>query len=63
MAKVISIDPKCAKRVTHTECGAIIEYFANEIEIKVHYDYGGGSDTYAYLTCPNCGKRFSWYHY
>lgn len=60
MAKVIKIDRKKAKRISHNECGALIEYFENELEFKIHQDYGGGSDRYAYLTCPNCGKRFGW---
>ena len=60
MAKVIRIDEKKAKRVTHSECGAVIEYYEVELEYKWHSDYGGGSDRYAYLTCPNCKKRFSW---
>jgi hypothetical protein len=60
MAKVIRIDKKQAKRKTHKECGAVIEYFENELEYKTISDYGGGSDRYAFLTCPNCGKTMSW---
>jgi hypothetical protein len=61
MAKVIKINETKAKRRTHTYCGAVIEYFQNEVESKVENEpYGGGTDTYHYLTCPNCGKRMRW---
>lgn len=61
MAKVIKIDESQAKRRTHKECGAVIEYFENEVERKLEPEpYGGGSDWYNYLTCPNCGKRMRW---
>jgi hypothetical protein len=55
MAKVIKIDKKKAKRVTHGECGAVVEYFQNEVQSYTHYDYGGGSDQVYYIPCPNCG--------
>ena len=61
MAKIIRIDKTKAKQITHSECGAVIEYFENEVESKVEPEpYGGGHDTYHYLTCPNCGKRIRW---
>lgn len=61
MAKVIKIDKTKAKRLTHSSCGAVIEYFENEVVSKVEPEpYGGGSDTYHYLTCPNCGKTIRW---
>lgn len=57
MAKVIRIDKTKAKRRTHSECGAVIEYFENEVEKKVENEpYGGGTDTYHYLKCPTRGK-------
>ncbi len=61
MAKVIKIDESQAKRITHKSCGAVIEYFDNEVEKKVENEpYGGGTDTYYYLTCPNCHKTIRW---
>lgn len=61
MTKVIGIDETKAKRRTCTDCGAVIEYMPHEVESKVENEpYGGGTDTYHYLTCPNCGKRMRW---
>ena len=59
MAKVIKIDKTKAKRVTHTDCGAVVEYFQKEVQSFVHHDYGGGSDMVYYITCPNCGERIT----
>jgi hypothetical protein len=56
MAKVIKIK-KPSMRVTHKDCGALIEFYPNEIKSFVHYDYGGGSDMVYYIVCPNCGKN------
>lgn len=61
MAKVIKIDKTKKKRITHSDCGAVIEYFQNEVETKLENEpYGGGSDYYNYLKCPNCGKIIRW---
>jgi len=61
MAKVIRIDETQAKRRTHSDCGAVIEYYPNEVESKVENEpYGGGTDTYHYLTCPHCGGKMRW---
>jgi len=61
MAKVIKIDETVAKRRTCMDCGAVIEYFLNEVESRIEDEpYGGGRDTYHYLTCPNCAKRMRW---
>ena len=61
MAKVIKIDKSKAKRITHSKCGAVIEYYQNEVISKVEDEpYGGGKDTYHYLKCPNCGEMIRW---
>ncbi len=60
MAKLIKIDKKKAKRRTHSECGAVVEYFENEVQDFQKTDYGGGTDTYYYIVCPNCQKRIVW---
>ena len=38
-------------------CGALLE--ANQLDVvsAIHYDYGGGSDTYYYVVCPICGCK------
>ena len=61
MAKVVRIDKSKAKQMTHSHCGAVIEYFESEVISKNEPEpYGGGSDLYHYLTCPNCGKTIRW---
>jgi len=61
MAKVVRIDKSKAKRRTHSDCGAVIEYFQNEVTSKVENEpYGGGTDTYHYLRCPNCNVMMRW---
>lgn len=58
MARIIKIDKQKEKKFTHSECGAVIGYFMNEVsDIKSVKDYGGGSYMYGYIICPNCGKR------
>lgn len=57
MPKLIKIDKGQQKKTTHSDCGAVISYFKNEVQSAVHYDYGGGSDTWYYIICPNCGKK------
>lgn len=57
MARVIKIDDKQEKEVTHKDCGAVIGYFQNEVQFKRHYDYTGDYDVYNYITCPHCGKK------
>ncbi len=61
MAKVVGIDKSKAKKKTCSDCGAIIEYFQYEVVSKIENEpYGGGSDTYHYLTCPKCGNKMRW---
>ena len=61
MAKVIGIDKSITKQRVCSDCGAIVEYYPNEVMSKVESEpYGGGSDTYHYLTCPNCKKLMRW---
>lgn len=60
MAKVVKIDKTKMKRVTHSSCGAVVEYFENEVQSFIRTDYGGGSDMVYYIVCPNCGKQIQW---
>lgn len=60
MAKLIRIDKTKAKRITHKDCGAVIEYFENEVQSYNKTDYGGGTDTYYYIICPNCKNKIVW---
>jgi len=35
-------------------------YKPDELKNVEDEPYGGGTDTYHYLTCPNCGKKMRW---
>ena len=60
MARVIRINKAKAKQRTHSDCGAVIEYFESEVKYKSYPDYGGGSDVYGHLNCPHCHKVIQW---
>lgn len=60
MAKVVGFDKSKKKKITHSKCGAIIKYYEREVTYKNIGDYGGGSDRYGHLTCPNCGETIQW---
>jgi len=51
----IAVPPK-PKRVKCNECGAIIEYFPEELKERRWTDYGGGGNYEAYIPCPRRGK-------
>lgn len=58
MPRLIKIDDKHEKKVTHKECGAVIGYFQKEVKKgHVHEDYGGGSEQMYYIVCPNCSEK------
>lgn len=60
MTYVIHKDPHPSvvkEAVCRDGCGATIGYVPNDIQQTTHYDYGGGSDTYNYVTCPCCSKK------
>lgn len=58
MPKLIGIDQSHARRATHRECGAIIEYFETEVTVKTGRDIDGCGYTQLWICCPNCGKQF-----
>lgn len=42
----------------HTECGAKVGYYPNEILYNdIHEDYQKGKNGFYYIVCPNCGKK------
>lgn len=57
MARLIRIRQEEEKRTVHKDCGAEIGYYLNELKEAIHYDYGGGSEVWYYIICPNCGKK------
>lgn len=56
MAKVVGKDSKVFKRCTCHKCASIIEYLPIEVKSRNYTDYGGGSDTYYWIVCPECGN-------
>ena len=61
MAKVLRIDKSKAKQRTCGDCGAVVEYFPYEVRSEFENEpYGGGSDKYYYLQCPNCKRTMRW---
>ena len=58
MLKVVGQDPKAVKRVTHSKCGAVIEYHPIDVfELWSGKDCSGGSDGAEGFKCPNCGEN------
>lgn len=50
----------CTGRGIHNDrkpCGALLEVNALDIERATHTDYGGGTETYYRITCPECGVK------
>lgn len=50
-------DPKVVKQVVCQNCGAKLEYVPNDVKSQSVHDYGGGSDTYCWIDCPQCAKK------
>lgn len=57
MPKVVGYDESAKKRVTCRGCGAINEYFSNEVQSYHGTDYGGGPDGQEWVVCAGCGGR------
>ena len=51
--------PSVIKRCICNNCGAELEYVPNDVKSKTVTDYGGGSDTYYFIVCPQCTKDVS----
>jgi uncharacterized protein with PIN domain len=49
-------DPSVVKKAVCSNCGARLEYVPNDVKDKVVGDYGGGSDVYHWIDCPQCSK-------
>lgn len=57
MPTVVGKDETIKKRATCNKCGAINEYFPNEVrELYRGLDYGGGSDGANGFNCAGCGE-------
>lgn len=57
MVQVVGKDPAAVKRKTCKGCASILEYTSSEVKDFYSSDYGGGGDTYYYITCPSCNAR------
>jgi RNase P subunit RPR2 len=58
MVTVVNPKPHSSviKRCICRNCGAELEYVPAEVQSKTVGDYGGGSDTYRFVTCPQCSQ-------
>jgi hypothetical protein len=50
MARIV--EPPKGKRVTCSECGAVIEYLPEEVERRDGTDISGGPDGWKRVKCP-----------
>lgn len=50
-------DPSVVKQVVCRTCGVKLEYVPQDVQSYQHTDYGGGTDTYKYITCPKCSEK------
>ena len=57
MPKVVGKDEKHIRRCSCKHCASILEFTNSEVTKYTAKDYGGGSDTYRYILCPNCSER------
>lgn len=57
--RVVSSDPheSVTRQVVCTSCGSTLEYVPLDVTSAVYKDYGGGSDTYYHVICPNCSNK------
>lgn len=58
----VILDPKPQKSVQkevvcRDGCGALIGYIPNDVRSEWRKDYGGGSDEYRWILCPQCSKK------
>lgn len=53
MAKIVGYDSKYLFTGTCSSCCAIIECTESETTERTHYNYGGGSEKYRTVVCPN----------
>lgn len=53
MPRLVSTVPVKTYRVTCSNCMCEVEFIPNDVVARVCSDYGGGSDTYRHIICPN----------
>lgn len=54
MVTVVGRDDKYRYQATCKTCASILEYWEQEVQRAIHTDYGGGSESWEYIVCPNC---------
>lgn len=52
MVRVVEL-PKSKQCVCY-QCKAVLEYEYKDMRFTLESDYGGGKDSVARITCPNC---------
>lgn len=56
MVKIVGRDEAQVLHTSCRSCAARLEYTRGEVQSYTSHDYGGGSDTCYYITCPSCGS-------
>ena len=56
MIKIVGQDQTKVKRVSCSNCGAMLEYVPNDIKSFIRTDYTGSKDMYTYIKCPTCSE-------
>ncbi len=59
MVTVVKSEPhhSVIKEAICRNCGATLAYVPNDIKEEVHRDYGGGSEIYKHIMCPQCNHK------
>lgn len=59
MVEVIGQDNSIQREVTCNHCGARLRYHKIDVKRQTVRDYGGGSDEYCTIRCPQCAQDVS----
>jgi len=59
MVDIVGYDEDKKKKVTCSECTAILKYAMSEVKKRVDHDYDGGSEMVHYIKCPGCGHQIT----
>lgn len=57
MVQVIGKDESIYRKTTCTGCASILKYEKRDVKQQSYSDYSGVSDTYYWITCPECDEK------
>lgn len=57
MVRSVGKDPGMIRKATCQHCALILEYYPRDVKSETHSDYGGGTDTYYHIICPDCDHQ------